>query len=283
MRQRSGPTMEHRVVAQRLRHLREAARVSLAQAASAIDAHPATVRRIELAETQLDAGHVERLLKRYAVSPRQRDQIMTQLADASSPGWWHPWRRAMESGMGEWIGTESSASIIRLYHAGWVPDLLQTPAYARHLHMLQHPDASEALREKAVDLLVHRQQRVAERNTALWAVLHASALHTRVGNNDVMREQHDALRETAGRTRHTVQITPLNGRPHPLLSSPALRLMRVPAPQITDQLVLERPGGIQVLQGASVEAWRVALDTAAVAASPPGAPLALPLLEDDHG
>ncbi|NEE47303.1 helix-turn-helix domain-containing protein, partial [Streptomyces sp. SID8455] len=58
MRPRSGPTVQHRVLAARLRILREQAGVTLRAAADALDAHPATVRRIERAETGLDARQV---------------------------------------------------------------------------------------------------------------------------------------------------------------------------------------------------------------------------------
>ncbi|MEK8142088.1 helix-turn-helix transcriptional regulator [Streptomyces sp. M10(2022)] len=68
MRPRSGPTVEHRVLAARLRMLRERADVSLPTASQALDVHPATVRRIERAETGLDARQVRALLDCYGVS-----------------------------------------------------------------------------------------------------------------------------------------------------------------------------------------------------------------------
>ncbi|WP_031098831.1 helix-turn-helix domain-containing protein, partial [Streptomyces sp. NRRL S-15] len=75
MRPRSGPTVEHRVLAARLRLLRERAGVSLQAAAVALGAHPATVRRIERAETGLDPHQVRVLLERYEVSAMEAEPI----------------------------------------------------------------------------------------------------------------------------------------------------------------------------------------------------------------
>ncbi|CAM5734272.1 hypothetical protein SBADM41S_02014 [Streptomyces badius] len=111
MRARSGPTVEHRVLAVRLRMLRERAGVSLRAAAEALDAHPATVRRIERAETGLDARQVGELLRCYGVPPAVAEPIMAGLAAANLPGWWHRWRDTMEAWQQEVIGVESSASL----------------------------------------------------------------------------------------------------------------------------------------------------------------------------
>ncbi|SCE38246.1 Helix-turn-helix domain-containing protein [Streptomyces sp. Termitarium-T10T-6] len=131
MRARSGPTVEHRVLAVRLRMLRERAGVSLRAAAEALDAHPATVRRIERAETGLDARQVGELLRCYGVPPAVAGPIMAGLAAANLPGWWHRWRDTMEAWQQEVIGVESSASLVRTWHPALVPELLPHPRVRR--------------------------------------------------------------------------------------------------------------------------------------------------------
>lgn len=163
MRARSGPTVEHRVLAVRLRMLRERAGISLRSAAEALDAHPATVRRIERAETGLDARQVGELLRCYGVPPAVAEPIMAGLGAANLPGWWHRWRDAMEGWQQDVIGVESSASLVRSWHPALVPELLRTPAYAAALYRTQYPEDSPARRERRVELLRERRRRMCER------------------------------------------------------------------------------------------------------------------------
>ncbi|MEU1483001.1 helix-turn-helix transcriptional regulator [Streptomyces sp. NPDC005752] len=274
MRPRSGPTVEHRVLAARLRLLRERAGVSLQAAAVALGAHPATVRRIERAETGLDARQVRVLLERYAVSAVDVEPIMAGLAAANLPGWWHRWRDAMEPWQQEVIGIESSAALVRTWHPALIPELLRTPAYeaalCRALTAASAPDTDSRL-----ELLAERKRRLAERGAVLWALFPAAALHTSVGGPSVMAEQRAALEDAAQRQHLTVQVMPLDFPPHPMTGVPPLHLLRVPAPEIGDRVVLETPGtGVDIIdEPAAVMDYRIRLDGACTAAPPPGQPL----------
>lgn len=46
------------------------------------------------------------------------------------PGWWHPWRDAMDPWLMDLMSVESAASIVRTWDPALVPLLLRTPAYA---------------------------------------------------------------------------------------------------------------------------------------------------------
>lgn len=275
MRPRSGPTVEHRVLAVRLRLLRERAGVGLAAAARALDAHPATVRRIEKAETGLDARQVRVLLDCYGVPAQEADPIIAALGTANLPGWWHQWRDAMEPWQQEVIGIESSAGLVRTWHPALVPELLRTPAYAAALCRTLYPGDTEARRERRVELLGERRRRLAERGAALWALFPAAALHTRVGDERVMAEQREALTDAARRPHLTVQVVPLDHPPHPMTGVPPLHLLRVPAPEIGDQAILEVPGvRVDIIdEPTAVMNHRIRLDAACAAAPHPGTPL----------
>ncbi|GAA2992722.1 helix-turn-helix domain-containing protein [Streptomyces fulvorobeus] len=275
MRPRSGPTVEHRVLAVRLRLLRERAGVSLADAARALDAHPVTVRRIERAETGLDAHQVRVLLDRYGVPGAEAEPIIAGLGAASLPGWWHEWRDAMEPWQQDVIGMESSAGLVRTWHPALVPELLRTPAYAAALDRALHPDRDAARRERRVELLRERQRRLSYRGAALWALIPAAALHTRVGDRRVMAEQREALAEAVHRPGVTVQVVPLDHPPHALTGVPPLHLLRVSAPEIGDQAILETPGvRVDIVDDPdAVMSHRIRIDAACAAAPRPGTPL----------
>ncbi|MFC8226154.1 helix-turn-helix domain-containing protein [Streptomyces sp. NPDC057287] len=274
MRPRSGPTVEHRVLAARLRIFRERAGVSLQAAAVALGAHPATVRRIERAETGLDAHQVRVLLERYAVSAAEAEPVMTGLTAANLPGWWHRWRDAMEPWQQEVIGIESSASLVRTWHPALVPELLRTPAYEAALCRSLEADTPPK-RDRHLELLGERQRRLEERGAAVWALLPAAALHTRVGGPAVMAEQRAVLEEAAHRPHLTVQVVPLDFPPHPMTGVPPLHLLRVPAPEIGDRAVLETPGArVDIIdEPAAVMDFRMRMDGACAAAPHPGSPL----------
>ncbi|MCT2590766.1 helix-turn-helix transcriptional regulator [Streptomyces sp. N2-109] len=278
MRARSGPTVAHRVLATRLRVLREGAGLTLGQAAGALGSHPATVRRIERAETGLDAGQVQLLLARYRVTQAETERILTSLAEANLPGWWHRYREVMDAAQQEWIGTESSASVVRVWHPALIPDLLQTPAYAAAVQLLRHPGRPPGHRDLAVELLQQRQARLAERSAPLWVLIPEAALHTEVGGVTVMREQLASLRSAAARPGCTVQVSPLAAPPHALTGTPPLSVLRLPAPEIGDLAVLEiAPGRTEVSDDpVGVGRCRVALDTACAAVPHPDTPLPVP-------
>ncbi|MFJ2292826.1 Scr1 family TA system antitoxin-like transcriptional regulator [Streptomyces sp. NPDC087894] len=274
MRPRSGPTVEHRVLAARLRMLRERAGVSLQAAAVALGAHPATVRRIERAETGLDPYQVRVLLERYEVPAEVAGPIMAGIAAANLPGWWHAWRDAMEPWQQEVIGIESSAALVRTWHPALVPELLRTPAYEEALRRILTADPPR-LRDRHLELLAERQRRLEARGAALWALLPAAALHTNVGGPAVMAGQRTALEEAAHRRHLTVQVVPLDFPPHPMTGVPSLHLLRVPAPEIGDRAVLETAGarGDIIDEPAVVMDYRIRLDGACAAAPHPGSPL----------
>ncbi|MGC5341805.1 Scr1 family TA system antitoxin-like transcriptional regulator [Streptomyces sp. DT24] len=275
MRPRSGPTVQHRVLAVRLRLLRERAGVGLRTAADALGAHPATVRRIERAETGLDARQVQLLLDCYGVPAAEAEPIMAGLGVANVPGWWHEWRDVMAPWQQDVIGMESSAALVRTWHPALVPELLRTPAYAAALYGSRYPDDTPDELDRRVGLLRERQRRLRARGAALWALLPAAALYTRVGGTAVMDEQRETLAEAARLPHTTVQVVPLDHPPHPMTAVPPLHLLRVPAPEIGDQVILETPGvRVDVVdEPGAVMDYRIRLDAACAAAPHPDTPL----------
>ncbi|MFB8441240.1 helix-turn-helix domain-containing protein [Streptomyces niveus] len=241
-RERSGRTVQHLVLAARLKGLREGAGLSSRQAADALGAHPATVRRIELAQTSLDEGQVHTLLTAYGAAPAEITQFLGQLASANLPGWWHPWRDAMDPWQLDLMSVESAARLIRTWDPALIPLLLRTPAYARAADDVLRPDLSPDVRARRADLLAERQRRLADQQTRIWAVMPTAALRTRVGDEELMAEQIAALRTAAERADITVQLHPEDSPPHPLTGIPALSLYRVGVGELPDHIV--REGGL---------------------------------------
>ncbi|MFJ8232956.1 helix-turn-helix domain-containing protein [Streptomyces sp. NPDC094448] len=241
-RERSGRTVAHLVLATRLTVLREAAGLSREQAARALGAHSATVRRIEQAQTSLDDGQVRTLLTAYGATPAETREILGQLSAANRPGWWHPWRAVMDPWQLDLMSVESAARIVRSWDPALVPALLRTPAYARAVDDVLRPDLSPAQRDRRAELLVERRERLREQRTRVWVLMTAAALRTQVGGTGVMAEQLAALRVAADQPDVTLQVHPLDRPPHALTGIPALTFFRVEVPGIPDHVV--REGGL---------------------------------------
>ncbi|MCZ4611584.1 helix-turn-helix transcriptional regulator [Streptomyces sp. Lzd4kr] len=271
-RERSGRTVAHLVLATRLKTLREAAGMSRGEAANALGAHVATVRRIELAETSLDEGQVHTLLTAYGAGAAEITDFLGQLARANLPGWWHPWRSVMEAWQLELMSVESATRIIRVWEPALVPALLRTPSYALAVDDVLRPDLSPAAKEQRVGLLMERQKRLRDQNTRIWAVMSAAALHTSVGDEWVMNEQRQALRWAVERTDVTLQIHP-QGQFHAMTGMPTVTLYRVDVPEIPDHVVREGglPGTAEVSSVLhAVTNYRRLMDHVCVTALHPG-------------
>ncbi|MEE1737011.1 helix-turn-helix transcriptional regulator [Streptomyces sp. BE147] len=273
-RERSGRTAQHLVLVARLRRLREGAGLSVSQAAEQLGWHPSTLRRLEQAQTSLDVGQVSALLAAYGAGAAEAGDIMGRLNAANMPGWWHPWRDAMDPWLMDLMSVESATDFLRVWDPGLVPLLLRSPAYAMAVDAVLRPELDEAARRRSADLLVERQQRLREQQTRVWAVLPVSALRCRVGGAEVMREQLSSLREAADQRELTVQLHGEDAPPHPLTGVPALSLYRVETPEIADHVVREGglPGTADVWDTDSpVQEFRTMLDVSCVMAMKPTA------------
>lgn len=278
VRARSGPTLEHRVLAEQVRLLRERAGVSLEEAASALGKHPHTVRRLEQAATAPDAGQITTLLHMYGAAPEVTEEVMSLLLEAMQPGWWHPYREVLRPWEQETIGIESAASLVRIWDPGLVPELLRTPAYAAEVARIQRLSPPQV--DRRLELLAERQHRLASRNCVVWAILPQAVLHTAVGSPQVMREQREALAAAAEGPRTSVQVVPLTASPHALTGSAPLTLLRVLPQAIPDFLVVHGPAREDEAavydDVAIVDRYRLYLDQASAAAPDPRTPLSLP-------
>lgn len=274
-RPRPSPTLEHRVVAKRLRRVREEVGRSVAQAAEAAGVAHTTVWRLEEAKTSIDLGLIEQLLTLYGIPLTERERLVEQAATAARPGWWHQrYRPVMTRDYQEWVALESAASLVRIWHPGLVPDLLQIPEYTAALYRARNPDHTADELDLAVELVAERQQRLRRRQARLWAVVSAAALYTAIGPPEVMRAQHQALERTMTRPRVTFQILPLTAGWHPMTGAPPVRLLRLDVDEIGDQILLDLPGGTTIIEAPEqVATWRQRLDAASAAAGFRKAPL----------
>lgn len=250
MTARHGASKGQVIYARRLALMRESRGLSLSEVAAAIGSHPATVRRIEDADTSLDEGQVRDLLELYGRSQEEITEWLARLDAANAPGWWAGWGHVMSPWLKKIMAVEDSAEQIRTWHPTLVPPLLRTHAYALAVAGWMDADATEEERIAEADLLMERQRRLAGRGTVVWALMTETALYTKFGEGEeadaaVMAEQLEALNAAiTTQSNRKVHVFPLGAPPHALSGSGPLHYYRIGKGHvIEDTVVLEQPKG----------------------------------------
>jgi transcriptional regulator with XRE-family HTH domain len=108
---------------------------------------------------------------------------------------------------------EVEASAVCIWSIGplLVPDLLQTPEYARAVLAMRVPRLASEQLDQAVCALVKRQTILCGRAAPdLWCVVGEAALRCPVGGREVMREQVKALLTASDSQSTVVQVVPNN-------------------------------------------------------------------------
>ncbi|GAB2687510.1 DUF5753 domain-containing protein [Nocardia thraciensis] len=173
------------------------------------------------ADSGNDAGRPEdAVLLRRVLAGRLRK---VRHADAA-------WRRhvgaeAASLWMDTYLALEDASSLLRYYAPGVIPDLLQTPAYAREVAALARPGTADI--QQPIDLLLKRQE-ILDRAAPprLWVVIEQAALRRQPGGHQVWRDQLQHLARAADRPNITVQIMPDHAC-GPLISSVPFVLLRL--------------------------------------------------------
>jgi transcriptional regulator with XRE-family HTH domain len=109
-----------------------------------------------------------------------------------------------------------------------VPGLLQTPSYARAIFKSGLPRATDDEVRSLVRARIQRQE-IFKRSVPpdFSTILCESVILRQVGDRDVMREQLAMLLAHGKRSTNVMQVLPLDGGPHALMSGP-MSILRQP-------------------------------------------------------
>ncbi|SFL51724.1 helix-turn-helix domain-containing protein [Streptomyces pini] len=125
----------------------------------------------------------------------------------------------------EFVDAEDRAIALHSYEALLIPGLLQTEAYARALIGNHHPPLDDETVQERVAARLERQEKLARRPTVAFGfVIYEAALRTRVGGDEVMREQLHHLLEMGELRNVSVQVLPVERGVFGGLSGPMVLL-----------------------------------------------------------
>ncbi|CND81551.1 Uncharacterised protein [Mycobacterium tuberculosis] len=267
----AGPTVLRMVVGAQLRRFREAAGISTEDAGYEIRGSHSKISRMELGRVGFKERDVADLLTFYGVAdPGVRDMLLDLADHANTPGWWQAYGDVVPGWFEPYLGLEQGADVVRVFEVQGVPDLLQTPEYARALIAARHPEASGEEIERRVELRMARR-RVFDRPEPLklWAVLDEAVLHREVGGPATLRAQIEHLIEVAERPNISVQVLPFAAGGHAGESGP-VTLLRFAEPELPDVVYLEQlAGALYPDRGADIARYRDVLNRLGVQAEPP--------------
>ena len=205
-------SIRRRLVGSSLRRYRESLGYDLAVPARILECHLSKISRIETGQRGIRPKELRELLTEYGVDAAARDALTAIAGDRS---WRYDHDQILGSAYCEFLEIEKAASAIFTYAPAQVPQLLQTPDYARAVisadpNVPEHAEAALAAAELA------RQQAILdERHISLKAVIGEAALQQRVGSAEVTRSQLRYLAEVSASGREiSIRILPFAAGEH---------------------------------------------------------------------
>jgi transcriptional regulator with XRE-family HTH domain len=272
----TGSTVPRRQLGRYLRDARNAAGLTIKDAARGLEWSETKIWRIESGQTSLRSFDVEVMCRVYRVEAEMAEALMGLAKETKSRGWWQAYGDAVPEWFDLYVGLEAAASKLFLYGQELVPGLFQTPSYARTLITADHPDESDEEADRRVNLRVARQALV--RRTidppALQVALNESVLRRPVGGAAVMAEQLERLAEASQLPNVSLRVVPFAAGFHPGVLSGSFNILRFPlngggeesepptvySDQYTGALYLDKPNEIDRYTVAYAGIWQHALD-----------------------
>jgi transcriptional regulator with XRE-family HTH domain len=234
--QNKAPFLRRRL-GRRLRTMREAAGLSLDQAAERLDKKRSALHRIETGMTKADVHFVRSVMDIY---DEYDPHLLDQTREAAKPLWF---RAYGISDMG-YVDVETFAVAVKEFPGLNLPGLLQTEDYVRAMLGQGRHRRTDAQVANDVRVRLIRQQRLvdSENPLDLVAIVDEAALRRAVGGPEVMRSQLRHLIQVTDLQTVSLQVLPLSTGAHSSMDG-AFTLLSFLDPQDPEMLYVEYPTG----------------------------------------
>ncbi|MBY8858636.1 helix-turn-helix domain-containing protein [Nocardia sp. CA2R105] len=209
-----GSSLPRRELGRLLREARDAAGLTLQQAADLMEWGKTTLQNHETAKTaKIREREIRELCELYGVDDPDRIEGMLQLArETAGQSWWRSFDDVMKAKFDTYIGLEAGASVLDIFQPLVLPGLLQTPEYTKALDRLAFPKDSKDALDRRAALRMHRQHLITRtrKPARISVILTQAVLQGMVGGPGVMGP---ALRHVADlSTRDNVEMRVLPSR-----------------------------------------------------------------------
>jgi len=266
----SGPTARRILLGAQLRRLRQSRNVTRETAGWEIRGSESKISRMELGRVPFKERDVADLLTLYGVADEEQAAFLALVRQANIPGWWQQFGEIVPPWLLSYLGLEDAASLIRAYEVHSVPVLLQTADYARAVIRQAHDDASDAEIDRRLELCRARQRILTRPDPSqFWAVLDEAVLRRRIGGQDVMRAQLEALIETSQLPNVLLQIASFRAGTHTSAGFP-FTILRFSEPELADVVYMEQlTGSLYLDKPGEVDHYAATMERACRKAEPP--------------
>ncbi|MER5752757.1 helix-turn-helix transcriptional regulator [Streptomyces sp. NPDC002088] len=273
-------TVLGRQLGDELRKFREAAGVSMLEAAELLDCTKGKISRMENGHVPVRTPDLSALMHAYRVEdPETRNRLGAMALRANRrrrDGWWHQYSSVLGDAYRDQIELEAICDTVRTYEVQLIPGLLQTAEYGRAVTVASRAWKTPEEIDQFVQVRLARQRRLTDKGPmSLWAVLAEGVLRQQVGGPPVMQAQLEHLAKMAELPNITVQVLPFSRGAHSGMFGPYLLLS---FPQVTslDLVLTETPSGnIWMEREPEAAYYRTLFDGARTTALPPTESLAL--------
>ncbi len=272
------------VLGGRLRRLREARGITRERAGDAIRASHSKISRLELGRVGFRERDVADLLTLYRVTDaEERESFLALARQANESGWWHRDADWLPRGFDTYLGLEQAASIIRVYEPNVVPELLQTPDYARAVLAITHRNETDDVLDRRVALRIRRQVILLSPDAPrFWVCVEEAALRRQIGGPEVWQAQLNYLAGVATAAHVTLQILP-DTAAGPALVDGGFTVLRFAEPDLPDIVYLQHlTSSLYLDKRADLDAYLAVADRLSVAAAPPDKTPAILAAIRDH-
>lgn len=231
-----------RKLGRRLRAMREAAGLTVDEAADKLELSAGALSRMELGRAEVALPVARAMMDLY---DQFEPEVVDLVRDARQPGWWQD-RRVDNT---EYLAWESCAASVHEVAVARVPELLQVGPYAEALLLAQTENvldqrvARMRVRDGVASRDVRRSRFGEHPMLRLFAVITERALRQRVGSQQVMVTQWDYLVQATQWAAVTLRVLPTSAKAQPGQGG-AFSLLTFADEEDPPQLYADRPDGL---------------------------------------
>ncbi|MEU0807067.1 helix-turn-helix transcriptional regulator [Streptomyces sp. NPDC005970] len=218
---RVDPTYRQRRFGVEVRRLREAAGLTVSEAAQVLGMRQPHVSNVEAGRTSLSAERLQKLAQALSGTYTYPVDALLALGRESGKGWWSDYHATLGANHLDLAELEAGAVALHSYELLLVPGLLQTFEYATAVHSSGFSPAVNDVRETAVEFRMQRQRVLTgDQPPRLHAIIHEAALRVLYGGRAVMRDQLLRLIEASRLPNVTIQVISLEDEGRSAFSHP---------------------------------------------------------------
>ena len=211
------PTLRRRELASQLRDLRHQSGRTVEDVAQEMLCSPPKISRIETGVRPASLRDVRDLCTIYGVDDSLRERLMGLAREAKQQGWWNKYE---DIAIDRLIGLEIEATQVSSYESCVIPWMFQTRDYARAVIRGSLPRIADHILDERVTARLTRQEIITRESPPhFWSLADESSLRRRVGSNQVMHDQLEAMVELAAVPNMTLQVVPFSLGAHPGLDN----------------------------------------------------------------